>query len=74
MSLDVDTAKSLIDLLRELASELDLHYNDDELPAIGPTMKVMERAVRTLQRDGFSPPEPYLHMVQRFATAGMSKQ
>jgi len=67
MAIEHTTASLLIDLLRELSSELDLHYEDDELPAAASTMAVMQRAANVLERNGFTAPDSYQHILGRFA-------
>lgn len=54
------------DLLKELASELDLHYEDEDFFALSPTMERMKRAVDLVEKHGAKPPEVYLHVLKRF--------
>ncbi|MER9868758.1 hypothetical protein NKJ35_16450 [Mesorhizobium sp. M0136] len=66
MKIDPTTANALNDLLRELASEIDLHYDDAVFHAIGPTIDVMKRAAKLVTDAGYTAPDSYHHIVQRF--------
>lgn len=61
-----EATESLIDMVRELASELDLHYEDDDFFALKPTIEVMSRAVRIIQAQGYPAPEVYEHVIRRY--------
>ncbi|WJI58908.1 hypothetical protein NLY33_09390 [Mesorhizobium sp. C432A] len=50
MTIDHTTAKVLTNLLRELSSELDLHHEDDEFPALKATIETL-RCAATLMTD-----------------------
>ncbi|WP_062600975.1 hypothetical protein [Rhizobium sp. Leaf383] len=61
-----DLATAIIDVVNELASELDLHYEDDDLVACAPTIEKMERLVAMLRQAGYECPETYQHIVERY--------
>lgn len=60
------TAEILTSLIRELASELDLHYEDEDFFALSPSIEVMKRAVLLLEQNGYEPPAVYEHVLRRF--------
>lgn len=60
------TADLLNNLLKELASELDLHYEDEDFFALAPTIEVMKQASFLLDQNGFQPPTTYEHVLRRF--------
>lgn len=66
MAIDQSAANAMADLLRELASELDLHYEDADLLAIEPTIERMKRAAKLIADSGYPVPESYQHIVGRF--------
>lgn len=57
---------AIVDVVAELAMELDLHYDDDELPAIAPTFEKIDRLVGLLRAAGHTPPEVYDHIRDRY--------
>lgn len=59
-------AYHIMELLRELSSELDLHYEDTDMPHLFPTMKKIEAAVTQLENDGFDIPEVVTHILKRY--------
>jgi hypothetical protein len=61
-----DLAKAIEEVINELASELDLHYEDADLVACAPTIEKMERLVAMLRTAGYPCPEVYNHIVQRY--------
>lgn len=66
MTIDQTTANVLTALLLELSSELDLHYDDEDLHALTPTIETL-RAAATLMADaGYDAPDVYHHIVGRF--------
>ncbi|BCH07370.1 hypothetical protein MesoLj131c_16280 [Mesorhizobium sp. 131-3-5] len=69
MTINHTTANLLTDLLRELSSELDLHYDDVDLHACGSTIKTLERAAKVMTDAGYEAPEVYHHLVDRFERA-----
>lgn len=74
MSIDQSAANLLNALLRELSSELDLHYADGDFVAISPTLEVMREAADAVRDAGFSVPDGYLHIVRRSAQALSSQK
>ncbi|RWP54376.1 hypothetical protein [Mesorhizobium sp.] len=66
MTIDHTTAKVLTDLLRELSSELDLHYDDADLHACEPTIKTLQRAAKMMTDAGYKTPDVYRHVMGRF--------
>ncbi|RWO42812.1 MAG: hypothetical protein EOS11_14575 [Mesorhizobium sp.] len=66
MTIDQTTANVLTDLLRELSSELDLHYEDEDLHALEPTIKTLRRAATLMTNAGHKTPEVYHHVMGRF--------
>lgn len=53
-------------LLTELASELDLHYEDADFFALEPTISRMVPAIELLQRLGAPVPEAVSHVMRRY--------
>ncbi len=62
-------AKVLADLLREISSELDLHYEDDGLADCHETMGAMKSAAAELVAIGGDVPEVYRHILGRYEAA-----
>lgn len=65
MTIDKNAATLLNSLLRELSSELDLHYADGDFAAISPALDVMREAADAIRNAGFSIPDGYEHIVRR---------
>lgn len=61
-----DLATIVSDLLRELATELDIHYENEDFFALGPTIEPMRRAAAALEASGHSVPDACVHVVARF--------
>ena len=61
-----DLATAIAEVVDELASELDLHYEDSDLVACAPTIEKMERLVAMLRASGYPCPETYQHIVDRY--------
>lgn len=59
-------ATELNELLKEVASELDLHYEDEDFFALGPTIDAMKRIAERLEAQGYRPHETYLHILRRY--------
>ncbi|RUU58240.1 hypothetical protein [Mesorhizobium sp. M2C.T.Ca.TU.002.02.1.1] len=72
MTIDQTTANVLTDLLRELSSELDLHYEDEDFHALKPTIKTLRRAGILMMDAGHEVPEVYHHVMGRFERATRS--
>lgn len=45
-----EVADILFEMLKELASELDLHYEDEDFFALSPSITVMQRAAGYLNK------------------------
>ena len=63
--MDNDTAAVLYELLRELSSELDLHYEDNQLPVARPTLEIIERGRRALKEAEKPVPSVVDHILKR---------
>jgi hypothetical protein len=64
--LNPELADAITDVINELASELDLHYEDADLVACAPTMEKMDRLVGMLQAAGYPVPQVYQHIIDRY--------
>lgn len=54
------------ELVKELSSELDLHYEDNEMFALEPTIQQLERAKILLERERQPVPNVLCHLLRRF--------
>lgn len=63
---------SLKDLLDELSSEIDLHYDDDEFLVTSPTIEKMRAAGEILRRHSVEQPDAFRHVLERFDLAATS--
>lgn len=61
-----DFREILFDLVQELSTELDLHYEDDEFFALRATIEKLQEAALALNEAGLEPPASYAHVVARF--------
>lgn len=64
--IDALTAEVICNLLRELASELDLHYEDGDFFALTPTVERMKTAADLVEKNGFTLPDSYRHIIRRY--------
>jgi hypothetical protein len=64
-----DLAQITHDLLEELSTELDLHYDPPEYTKLRSTVETMQRAAEALQQRGVSLPSAYVHVLDRFRHA-----
>jgi len=64
--ISAEFAGELNELLKELASELDLHYEDEDFFALSPTIEAMKRVAQRLEAQGYRPHEAYLHILRRY--------
>lgn len=64
--IDSELASAIGDVLSELSTELDLHYEDSDIVATGPTIDRMRTLARLLSEDGHSLPNEYVHIVSRY--------
>ncbi|RWM25567.1 hypothetical protein [Mesorhizobium sp.] len=65
MTLDQTTA-NVADGSRKFSSELDLHYDDEDLHALKPTIETLRRAATVMTDAGYGTPQVYHHIVGRF--------
>jgi len=61
-----EVAEAIIELIEELASEIDLYYEDDQLAAATPAFTKMEKMVKMLESVGYPPPETYTSVMARY--------
>lgn len=61
-----NTIQLVKELTRELASELDLHYEDDDMVNLQPTISVIQRAEAFLLQEGCPVPNVVIHIKKRF--------
>lgn len=65
---ELEILKSLV---VELASEIDLFYEDEDLRMAKPAMNKMARAVRLLDQRGITSPEVFRHLQRRFQKSAL---
>lgn len=53
-------------LLLELAAELDLHYDDEDLPALKQSCNVLEEGAEFLAKAGHSAHPDVISVIRRF--------
>ena len=53
-------------LVRELATELDLHYAETDFPALQPAMEALEAGARLLVEIGHPEPDAMTHIRRRY--------
>ena len=68
-----DFREILFDLVQELSTELDLHYEDDEFFALRATIGKLQEAALALTEAGLEPPASYAHVVARFESRKVGK-
>ena len=61
-----EQSEIIYDLIKELASELDLHYEDEDFFALKDTISVMQAGVALLSEAGREPPQVYNHVLAKF--------
>lgn len=64
--MDAKTATVMSDLVRELCSELDLHYDDNDFFVLGQTIDKLKAAVELLKADGIEVPSIYFHVLRKY--------
>jgi hypothetical protein len=57
---------SIRSLLIEIATELDLHYDDEDFRALHPTFERIAPSIRLLHESGTSIPEEVEHILKRY--------
>lgn len=67
MTSQPSAADIICGLIEELGTEIDLHYEDDELPAAIPAMMKMEQAAAWLGANSIDVPPIYKHLLDRYA-------
>lgn len=53
-------------LILDLATELDLHYDDEDLPALSQSFAIIKASLALLERTGCQPHRDILNIVSRF--------
>lgn len=61
-----DLLNLLSDLLNELASELDLHYEVTDAAHLTPTLDIMRRAASALEAAGLRVPDACTHVLMHY--------
>lgn len=69
MPLNSSDIITIANLINELATELDLQYEDHELAGIGPSIDVLRAAAEILGRMGGEVPGAYRHILSRYQEA-----
>lgn len=64
-----EVADVIRNLIVELATELDLNYEDEDLPAAASTIERLKEAAAMLLAAGHSPPQEFAHIVERYRKA-----
>lgn len=62
-----DILNLLSDLLNELASELDLHYEVTDAAQLTPTLDIMRRAASALEAAGKRVPDACMHVLMHYS-------
>ena len=58
--------RSIQEILCELATELDLHYENEDFHALSRSIEKMKRAMLILESEGMRVPEEAHHVVNRY--------
>jgi hypothetical protein len=66
MDLTDEVVTAIFEMLSELSSELDLHYEDEDFFALKPTIEKMQNAARILSHAGMELPDSYKHVLSRY--------
>lgn len=61
-----DVAAAFVEVLDELASEIDLNFDKGELAAAGPTVKKIEDAAKLVEACGYKVTETVTHILNRY--------
>lgn len=69
MNFDSKDTTTIVDLITELSTEIDLQYDDDDLPAVEASIAVLRAASNLLVRLGGEIPEACIHVIRRFEAA-----
>ena len=65
----LEDRKLIGDLLLELATELDLHYGEEDLPSLAPSFVIMKEAIALLERASCNAHPDVIQIVARFNKA-----
>lgn len=60
----------IAELMTELATELDLHYEDHEMLVLQPSIEVLNRGAQALRAADVELPEEVAHILGRYKRAG----
>lgn len=58
--------KIIADLMSELSTEIDLHYDDDDFASLSTTFDKLREAAAVMEQNGVTPPQAYTHIVGRY--------
>jgi hypothetical protein len=64
-----DMAAACLDLVEELCTEIDLHYEDEDLPAASHLFDNLQNLMRHLKQAGCENPKAYDHVMSRYDSA-----
>ena len=65
--MDNDILNILSDVLNELATEVDLHYEVTDAEQLAPTLDVMRRAASALDVAGLRVPDACTHVLMHYS-------
>jgi hypothetical protein len=68
MPITDDISQATIEVVEELASEIDLFYDDDELKALGPKIGKIFRLCHLLYQHGIDTPETCQLIMKRYSS------
>jgi hypothetical protein len=68
MPITDDIAQAAIKVVEELASEIDLYYDDDEIKTLGPKIGKIFRLCHLLYNHGIDTPETCQFIIKRFSS------
>ncbi|CAH2404979.1 hypothetical protein [Mesorhizobium ventifaucium] len=63
---------SLVALINDFASELDLQYEDSDLHALEPSITNLGNVARVLEQNEYPLPDAYVHILERYRQATAS--
>lgn len=61
-----DVADAVKEILSELATEIDMYYLDEQLPAAGPALKKMRTLIGFYNEAGYETPDECTHILNRY--------
>lgn len=59
----------LAEIMVELATELDLHYEDVDMPSLRPSIERLRKGADVLKMSDYQLPEEVAHILERFRRA-----